>query len=57
MSKAAKDKAEDEPRILQFLQHRNLVKFDDFFVAQDSNAEELCLVTELIEGDTLEYLI
>ena len=57
MSKVAKDKALNEPKILKNLIHRNLVKFFEDFMTQDKKSENLCIVMELIEGDSLEDLI
>ena len=57
MSKVAKDKALNEPKILKNLIHRNLVKFFEDFMTQDKKSENLCIVMELIEGETIEDLI
>ena len=57
MDEKAKDKALNEPKILKNLIHRNLVKYYEDFLAQDKKSEYLCIVMELIEGDTLERLI
>ena len=57
MNKKDQDNALNEPEILKKVQHRNLVNFVEDFRAQDPKFNYLCIVTQFIEGKTVEDLI